>query len=297
MTGAAVAGAGMVTGFPALGAASVPTKAIPSSGERIPIMGMGTFVTFNVADGKALLKQRVQVLQTFFDEGGGMVDSSPMYGSSEEVIGYCLKRVTDQNPLFSATKIWTPSTGTGVRQMRQSEQRWGEPKFDLFQIHNLLNWEEHLNTLRAAKDEGRIRYLGITTSHGRRHGDLEELMKTEKGIDFVQLTYNPLDREVEDRLLPTARDRGIAIIVNRPFQRRGLFRHIGNEPLPGFAAEWGATSWAQLLLKFVVSHPAVTVAIPATRRVDHMRENMAAARGPMPTAGQRSQLIKLVNRL
>ena len=259
-------------------------------------MGMGTFVTFNVADGKALLRERVRVLQAFFDEGGGLVDSSPMYGSSEEVIGYCLKRVTDWTPLFSATKIWTPSPSAGRRQMAESERLWGEPKFDLFQVHNLLNWREHLNTLRAAKDAGRIRYLGITTSHGLRHRDLEALMKTEE-LDFVQLTYNPLDREVEDRLLPTALDQGIAVIVNRPFQRRGLFRHIGNEPQPGFAAEWGATSWAQLLLKFVVSHPAVTVAIPATRRVDHMRENMAAARGIMPTARQRSELIKLVNRL
>ena len=285
-------------GIRSAAAATTPliTRAIRSTGERIPVMGMGSFITFNVADGRRTLRQRVNVLQAFFDAGGGMVDSSPMYDSSEKVIGYCLKRVTDASRLFSATKVWTPSPNAGIRQMRNSERLWGEKQFDLFQVHNLLNWEAHLPMLQAAKDSGRVRYVGITTSHGRFHRRLEELMRREK-FDFVQLTYNVLDREVEERLLPLAADRGIAVIVNRPFQREGLFSHVGHASLPGFASDLGCESWAQLFLKFVISHPAVTVAIPATRQVAHMRENMAAARGPLPDAAMRRRIIQAVERL
>ena len=274
----------------------IAMRPIPSTGEAIPVLGMGTWITFNVGSSPCLRDERLKVLQAFFDHGGRMVDSSPMYGSAEDVMGYCLKRVRDPSPLFSATKIWTSSDAEGVVQMQASERLWGESQFDLQQVHNLLNWEFHLARLKEWKGSGRIRYLGLTTSHGRRHSDFADVMQAEP-LDFVQLTYNILDREVEDRLLPLAADRGQAVIVNRPFQRGGLFQSFGHHPLPEWAREFGARNWAQFSLKFVLSHPAVTCAIPATSQVGHMEENMAAARGPMPDADTRRRMIDYVERL
>ena len=274
----------------------IAMRPIPSTGEAIPVLGMGTWITFNVGSSSRLRDERVKVLQAFFDHGGRMVDSSPMYGSAEDVMGYCLKRVRDPSPLFSATKIWTSSDAEGVVQMQASERLWGESQFDLQQVHNLLNWEFHLARLKEWKVSGRIRYLGITTSHGRRHSDFADVMQAEP-LDFVQLTYNILDREVEDRLLPLAADRGQAVIVNRPFQSGGLFQSFGHHPLPEWAREFGARNWAQFFLKFVLSHPAVTCAIPATSQVGHMEENMAAARGPMPDAAMRRRMIDYGERL
>ena len=190
--------------WPGIGIAAVPSphirmKAIPASGEQIPVIGMGSWITFDVRKDQALRDHRVGVLRTFFDMGGGMIDSSPMYGSSEEVIGYCLGRLGPQQGLFSATKVWTWRQSSGVDQMAESRRLWGVDRFDLMQIHNLLGWEGHLETLLQDKAEGRIRYLGITTSHGRRHDELEEIM-AKHPIDFVQLTYNILDRRAERRL-------------------------------------------------------------------------------------------------
>ena len=276
--------------------ASISKRPIPASGELIPILGMGTWITFNVGPSERLRKARAHVLQSFFDHGGAMVDSSPMYGSSEEVIGYCLKRVSGPDRLFSATKVWTPVDDHGVEQMETSERLWGETPFDLLQVHNLLNWETHLETLKSWKAEKRVRYIGITTSHGRRHGDFADLMRTQP-LDFAQFTYNILDREAEDRLLPLAADQGIAIIVNRPFRRGGAFEHVAGHPVPDWATEFGADTWARFFLKFVLSHPAVTCAIPATSKVDHMVENMAAARGPMPDAAMRQRMINHIERL
>lgn len=218
----AAAGLAFPLGGLPLTAAPRPTamRPIPSTGEAIPVLGMGMWITFNVGSSSRLRGERVKVLQAFFDHGGRMVDSSPMYGSAEDVVGYCLKRVRDPSPLFSATKIWTSSDAEGVVKMQASERLWGESQFDLQQVHNLLNWEFHLARLKEWKVSGRIRYLGITTSHGRRHSDFVDVMQAEP-LDFVQLTYNILDREVEDRLLPLAADRGQAVIVNRPFQRGG----------------------------------------------------------------------------
>lgn len=265
-------------------------RAIPSTGEMIPAVGMGTWITFNVGADTALRDQRAKVLQSFFEHGGTMVDSSPMYGSAEEVIGYCLKRVPDPSPLFSATKVWTMTGLLGRRQMKKSEALWGENQFDLMQIHNLLDWETHLDTLKAWKAEKRIRYLGITTSHGRRHDDIADIMANQP-IDFVQFTYNIVDREAEARLLPLAADKGRAVIINRPFQRGALFERVKGHPLPGWASEIDVENWAQFLLKFVVSHPAVTCAIPATSKVDHMLENMGALRGRMPDSKMRQRMI------
>ena len=281
------AGAGSV-----LAAEPAPTtKAVPTSGERLPVIGMGSWITFNVGRDPELRAGRVKVLQRFFEMGGAMIDSSPMYGSSEEVIGFCLEKIADKNALFAATKVWTLSKWLGVKQMEKSEQLWGTARFDLMQIHNLLDWEAHMETLVTWKAEGRIRYIGITTSHGRRHQDLEKLM-IEQPLDFVQFTYNILDREAEKRLLPLAAERGLAVIANRPFRRGALFDIFQNKPLPEWAAEFDCVNWAQFFLKFIVSHPAVTCAIPATSRLDHMGENMGAGFGRLPDPEMRDRMVR-----
>ncbi|MGH6920957.1 MAG: aldo/keto reductase, partial [Geminicoccaceae bacterium] len=261
---------------------SMLTKKIPVSGEEVPVIGMGSWITFNVGDDPAMRAERVRVLQAFFTMGGSVIDSSPMYGTSEEVIGHCLARIDSGRP-FAATKVWTPLQMFGPGQMEDSRDYWGVERFDLMQVHNLLNWEGHLETLREDKAAGRIRYIGITTSHGRRHEELERIMG-EQPLDAVQLTYNILDRAAEQRLLRLAAERGLAVIVNRPFRRKQLFSLFEQHPLPAWAGEIDCASWAQFFLKFVVSHPAVTCAIPATSRVDHMQENMGALYGRLPDA-------------
>lgn len=279
-------------------AAAAPplTRAIPKTGEQLPVIGMGSWRTFNVGDDKSAREVRVQVLREFFKAGGGMIDSSPMYGTSEEVIGYCLARIAETRTLFAATKVWTPLQWYGVQQMQRSEQLWGLGPLDLMHVHNLWSWEAHLETLLKWKAAGRIRYIGVTTSHGRRHDELEEIM-TSAPIDFVQFTYNILDREAERRLLPLAAERRLAVIINRPFQRGNLFERFSHHPLPPWTAEFDCANWAQFFLKFIVSHPAVTCAIPATSRVDHMRENIGAARGRLPNSETRQRMIRYLESL
>ena len=272
------------------------TKAIPSTGERIPVIGMGSWLTFNVGGDPQAREVRVQVLKAFFEMGGGMVDSSPMYGESEKVIGHGLSRIADTETLFSATKMWTPFQWHGKQQIAISEKLWGEDRFDLMQIHNLVAWEAHLETLLEAKAAGRVRHIGVTTSHGNKHGELERVM-AKQPIDFVQFSYNVLDREAEKRLLPLAAERRLAVIVNRPFQTCGLFDRFDRHPLPPWAAEIDCANWAQFFLKFVVSHPAVTCAIPATTRVDHMLENMGAGRGRLPDPKTRQRMVRYVESL
>ena len=270
-------------------AASAIRRRIPSSGETLPVIGMGTWMTFDVGDDPGARAARTRLLQAFLDQGGGMLDSSPMYGSAQEVIGHALARVHDRSALFAATKVWTLGRNAGIRQMEEAARLWGLPRFDLMQVHNLLDWEAHLDTLQAWKAEGRVRYVGVTTSHGRRHEALEHLMRTQ-ALDFVQFTYNAADREAERRLLPLAAERGIAVIANRPFQGGALFGRVRGRPLPGWAAEIDCANWAQVLLKFIVSHPAVTCAIPATSRIDHLRENMGAGVGRLPDAALRRRM-------
>jgi len=262
-------------------------KTIPSTSEQITSIGMGTWITFDVANDESIRNQRSQVLQTFFDHGGQMVDSSPMYGHAEAVLGYCLKQTSRDCALFAASKIWTPATFDGIAQMRNSENLWGVEPIDLMYVHNLVNWENHLPQLIEWKQAGRIRYLGISTSHGRRHDELERILKTQK-IDFVQLTYNYDKRAAQNRLIPIAQDHGIAVVANRPFERGHLPEKYKNSPLPGIAKELGCESWAQFLLLFIVSHPGVTVAIPATSRIDHMLENMAVLQLALPDARTRN---------
>ncbi len=278
-------------------ARSIPiTRPIPSTGERLPVVGLGTWITFNVGDDAELREECAAVMGAFFREGGRVIDSSPMYGSSQSVIGHGLRRIGKPSGLFSADKVWISSGSRGPEQMEESRAQWGVPRFDLLQVHNLLAWEEHLPTLLAMKADGRVRYVGITTSEGRRHAELERIMAS-RPIDFVQVTYNVLDREVEDRILPLARDRGIAVIINRPFREGALIRSVERHPLPGFASEIGAVNWAQLLLKFIVAHPAVTCAIPATSQLGHVVENLGAATGVLPDPAMRRRIAAHVEGL
>jgi diketogulonate reductase-like aldo/keto reductase len=291
---AASAAAAMLRPFSALAQPTPLTKPIPSTGERLPVVGLGTWITFNVGNDTELRDECTAVMRAFFDAGGTVIDSSPMYGSSQSVIGYGLARLGRQAVPFSADKVWTSSGGRD--QIEQSRKHWGVPRFDLLQIHNLLSWEDHLPVLLEMKADNRLRYVGITTSEGRRHDEVERIMAS-RPIDFVQITYNVLDREVEERILPLAQERGIAVLVNRPFREGALIRSVERHPLPSWAAEIGAANWAQFLLKFIVSHPAVTCAIPATSQVVHVRENMGAAAGPLPGPALRRRMIEYVESL
>lgn len=266
-------------------------RPIPATGELVPAIGLGTWITFNVGgDGRARENLR-GVLQAFFDNGGSLIDSSPMYGSSEEVIGALLPQVSRRQPPFAATKVWTPGRGLGVKQMEYSRELWGVPRFDLMQIHNMLDWETHIETLKAWKAEGRVRYIGITTSHGARHEAMEKAIRREP-LDFVQFTYNIRYREAEQRLLPLAKERGMAVIANRPFDGGDLFEAVRGKPLPAWAAEFDCRNWAQFFLKFIVSHAAVTCAIPATSKQDHMGENMGASFGRLPDEAMRRHMAE-----
>lgn len=294
-----LAGAALLAPGRLLGAASAPaiTRAIPKTAERVPVLGMGSWITFNVPPFDALRSSRVEVLRAFFAHGGAVVDSSPMYGYSEEVIGHCLERLSNDSSLFSATKVWTPTAWLGEKQIAESHDLWGVDRFSLLQVHNMLDWEAHLDTLERMKSRGTIRYIGITTSHGRRHAALERVMKSREAFDFVQLTYNILDREAEERLLPLAADQGLGVLINRPFRRGALIDELSPHPLPPWAGEIGCATWPQFLLKFIVSHPAVTCAIPATSRVDHMNENMQALRGRLPDSQMRRRMVRYVESL
>lgn len=266
------------------------TKKIHSTGESIPVIGMGTWDTFDVGTSLPAREQLRGVLRIFFEKGGRLIDSSPMYGSSERVIGDLLSEINPPPDVFSATKVWIRGQRAGIHQMEESLKLWRLERFDLMQIHNLLDWEKHLETLKEWKSAGRIRYIGITTSHGSRHAEMEKIMLREQ-IDFVQLTYNLVDRSAEDRLLPLAQEKGIAVLANRPFDGGNLFKRVRGKSVPSWAAEFDCTSWAQLFLKFIVSHPAVTCAIPATRRPEHMSDYMDAMKGSLPDAALRQRML------
>ena len=250
-------------------------KTVPASGERLFPVGMGTARTFD-ANGDAALEARLtEVLQAFFDHGGQLIDSSPMYGSSEATLGRLLARTSGTDALFAATKVWSHGREAGIAQMQASREKWGVERFDLMQIHNLRDWRTHLATLRDWKAGGRI---GITTSHGRDHDEFSRIMRTEE-LDFVQFSYSLGNRDAERALLPIAADRGIATLINRPFRRGSLFARVKGRPLPGWAADIDCQTWAQVFLKYALSHPAATCVIPATSQVKHMTDNMGAGRG------------------
>lgn len=293
---AGLAGSATLAALPAFGQRPGLTREIPSSGEKLPVMGLGSWITFNVGNDPRGRAASIAVMRDFFRAGGRMVDSSPMYGSSQNVIGEGLNALKAKQQVFSAEKVWTSSGRNGPQQIEQTRRHWGVEKFDLLQVHNLLGWEAHLETLRAMQAEGRVRYIGITTSEGRRHDEIERIMRSQP-IDFVQISYNVLDREVEQRILPLARERKIGVIVNRPFRQGDLIRVVERHPLPGWAAEIGAENWAQLLLKFIIAEPSVTCVIPATTRTEHLVENMGAGHGPLPDAAFRRRIVSYVEAL
>jgi diketogulonate reductase-like aldo/keto reductase len=267
-------------------------RPIPSSDELLPVIGMGTSRTFDTGSSEAELAPLRAVLQAFFTGGGTVIDSSPMDGTAETRVGDVLRKLEPRPPLFAATKVWTTGKQAGIDQMQESARRMAVERFDLIAIHNLKDWRTHLSTLHDWKEAGKVRYIGITTSHGRFRQELLQIMRDEP-LDFVQFSYNIADRSAEQDLLPLAAERGIATMINRPYQRGELFARTRNQALPALAGELGCESWGQLFLKWIAGHPAVTSVIPATSKVKHMRDNMGANFGPLPDAAQRQQLLQL----
>lgn len=287
-------GAAAALAAPALAIAQAPQrlhKTIPSTGVTIPAVGMGSWLTFDVGANTQLRATRTDVLREFFRLGGAVIDSSPMYGTSQAVIGHALDQLGRPDRTFAADKVWIGDGAQGPAQIDQSARRWGVDNFDLLQVHNLVSWRAHLETLFAMKAEGRLTHVGVTSYSGHHYDEMERILR-DHPLDFIQLTYNMADRRAENRLLPMAREKDVAVIANRPFGEGAVINTAKRHPLPDIAAEIGAANWAQFLLKFIVSHPAITVVIPATRRVDHMRENMGALIGPQPDRDMRLRMVQ-----
>src|SRR5689334_11983093 len=270
-------------------APTINTRPIPRTKEAIPTVGLGTWQAFDV-DPSARGPQ-VEVVKQFLAAGARVIDSSPMYGRAEAVVGDVLSDLGAVGKPFVATKVWTRGKREGIAEMERSRKRMRAERIDLMQIHNLLDWQTHLPVLREMKQAGTIRYLGVTHySHGELP-QIEKLMRSE-ALDFVQVPYNLADRAVEARVLPAAADTGTAVLVMRPFEEGALFRKVKGKPLPGLAAELDCTSWAQFFLKFIIGHPAVTCPIPATADPVHLADNIKAGSGRLPDAAQRRAMIK-----
>lgn len=257
------------------------SKKIPSSGESLPVIGLGTWQTFDVGNSTAELAPLEAVLNEFVSQGGRLIDSSPMYGRSEQVVGNLVSRLGLRKALFIATKVWTNGKAAGIRQMESSMGKLHARPIDLMQVHNLVDVEAHLDTLREWKRQGIVRHIGVTHYTASAHDEVSSVIASHP-VDFVQINYSVGEREAEQRLLPLALERGVAVIANRPFAGGDLLRRLRNKPLPPWASEIDCGSWPQLLLKFVVSHPAITCAIPATAKPEHLRDNMQAGFGRMP---------------
>jgi diketogulonate reductase-like aldo/keto reductase len=287
------AGAAAAAPYPAVSANPLLARRIPSSGEMLPALGLGTWRTFDVGSGAAERAPLREVLGAFVALGGRVIDSSPMYGAAETVVGDLAGELSVADTLFLATKVWTSGREAGVAQMEQSFRRLRARRLDLMQIHNLLDWRAQLRTLRDWKAEGRLRYLGVTHYTAGAHDELERVLRAEP-LDFVQVNYSPGEREAERRILPLARDRGVAVLVNRPFAEGGLFQRVRGRALPPWVADFGAESWAQLFLKWILAHPAVTCAIPATSRLQHLQDNMKAGTGALPDAATRERVVALL---
>ena len=281
---------------PARAAGAPLRRPIPKTGELLHAVGLGTWQTFDVgadADGRAAARE---VLARFADAGGQLVDSSPMYGSSESVVGDLAAGLGVEKSLFLATKVWTSGREAGIRQMEESVRRMRaqtlNPRaIDLMQVHNLTDVKTQLKTLREWKEQGRIRYLGITHYHEGAYAELERLIKSEQ-LDFAQFNYNVVTTAAEQRLLPVCAEYRTAVIVNRPFEEGELFRRVKGRELPKWAEEFDCNSWARFFLKFILSHPAVTCAIPATRNPDFLVDNMGAALGRLPDAAMRRRMVQ-----
>jgi diketogulonate reductase-like aldo/keto reductase len=266
-------------------------RKIPSTGEALPVIGFGTWQTFDIGTAPAERSQRRAVLEALFAAGGRMIDSSPMYGRSEAVVGDLLAEMGARDKAFLATKVWTSGEKAGLAQMQASSDKMRAPVIDLMQIHNLVDWRTHLKSLRAAKETGRFRYIGITHYTIPALDDLASILEKEK-LDFVQMGYSLATRAAEKRLLPVAAARGVAVIANQPFDSGTMFARVKGKPLPGWAGEIDCTSWAQVMLKYIVSHPTVTCAIPGTARPDHAQDNLAAGLGRLPDEAFRRRMAQ-----
>ncbi|HEX6641117.1 MAG TPA: aldo/keto reductase [Thermoanaerobaculia bacterium] len=269
---------------------SMHTKRLPSPTGVIPVIGLGTWQTFDVGESSAARENLEKVLTLFVELGGQVIDSSPMYGTSEEVFGAVAEESGLRDLLFVATKVWTTGRAAGIRQMEASERKT-RGQIDLMQVHNLVDVDTHLETLREWKAKRRIRFIGITHYTSSAYGEVEKVLRRHRDVDFLQINYSLAEREAERRLLPLAKELGVGVLINRPFGAGSLFRQTRNKPLPAFAKDLGSTSWAELFLKFVVSHPAVTCAIPATSNVEHLRQNMRAGLGLMPDEKMRQRIV------
>lgn len=270
---------------------SVIRKPIPKTSELLPVIGLGTWQTFNVGSTKAAREPLKAVMREFVRAGGSLIDSSPMYGNSETVTGDLAHDLGAHKQLFLATKVWTSGREAGVRQMEESFRRLRTQRMDLMQVHNLVDYRTHLETLRRWKTQGKVRYVGVTHYTASAYDELARVIAGEE-IDFVQINYSLAEREAEKRLLPLAAEKQLAVLANRPFAEGQIFRRAGGKPLPAWANEIGCASWAQFFLKFIISHPAVTCAIPATSKVDHLTDNMRAGLAPMPDAATRERMAR-----
>jgi len=290
LVAAATATALAPSGLAAAEGHKMTTRQVPSSGEEISVIGLGTSDTFDVGNDGMKRAVLQGVLRNLVAAGGRVIDTSPMYGSAESVLGDLIDDLHLGPKLWLATKVWTRGREAGAKQIDESFARLRTKKLDLMQIHNLLDWREHVPTLRALQAEGRVRYSGITHYRADAHAELERVLGAEK-FDWLQVNYSLAEREAEDRLLPFCRDRGIAVMVNRPFADGELFARVRGRPLPGWAEEIGCSSWGQFFLRFVISHPAVTCVIPATSKPQHMIDNAAAGQAPLPD-GQRRRMAE-----
>jgi aryl-alcohol dehydrogenase-like predicted oxidoreductase len=277
-------------------AASMIGRPIPRSGESLPVIGLGTWQTFDVGGDSSARAPLREVLREFTRLGGSVIDSSPMYGSSESVTGDLAADLKLREQLFIATKVWTSGRDAGIRQMEESFRRLRAKRMDLMQVHNLVDWRTHLATLRKWKEQGKVRYIGVTHYTASAYSDLARVLASEE-LDFVQLNYSLAEREAERRLLPLAAERRVAVLVNRPFAGGPLFSKVRGKPLPSWAKDIGCATWAQFFLKFIISHPAVTCAIPATSKVAHLIDNMQAGVGPLPDAAARERMVDYLSAL
>jgi len=276
-------------------AGAIIKRPVPSSGEQVPVIGLGTYQAFDVGSDGARESLK-QVLNELINKHGSVIDSSPMYGRAEAVVGDLTAELNLRPSLFFATKVWTSGRDAGIRQMEESFRLMRTQTMDLMQIHNLVDWRTHTATLKDWKQKGRVRYIGITHYHSGAYDDLERLIKTRE-YDFVQLNYSIAEREAERSILPLAQEMGVAVIANRPFAQSSLFSRVRGKTVPAWAAEFDCTSWAQFFLKYIVSHPALTCAIPATNKPEHMRDNMGAAYGRLPDQLTRQKMASLVDTL